>query len=798
MSKKKRIRQNKGNEEAQQSAPVATPTKRFFDMPIYAAIGIFILTTLIFFWDVIFGNAYFWEDIVRFVYPLQNFAATSSAAGSIPHWNPYTFSGMPFLADLQVGFFYPLNRVLNLFIGSDGVLSFSALQLMIILHFFIAQINTYLFAKSFKMSSIASIIVAIGYSFSMLMTTHSIHPMIVQHLAWFPLVLLFFFKAVRFGKVKYASIAGIIYGMSMLAGHTQMALYEALFMFISFVYAYIVGIKDKKLKGNARIWSPVSAALTIAIAAGIFMVQYEPTNTLVPHSKRSDSSYEFVTQGSLEYKQLFTGVMPKLFGTVNGNMDMTIPYHLEGAQSHNYWETSFYFGVGILLLGLFGFLTNLKRRDMQLMLIIAVFGVLFALGKNFFLFDIFYNLPFFGLFRNPARIMFFTVLAFSFAAGIGFDTLYQREFSNSLRNKLFIAMGVVVLLGFFGGVGVYASMFNTPEQFVSDVNATAWVAVLFALIVGALAFAGLKAKSNSLLVASLVIVAVFADLYIASADFNKSDTDATAMYRDFFQQNPDVKKMLTPNMPSDPFRVKMRLYDQNGRTIARPLEDNQGMIDRIFLFEGYNPLLLSRMIIPIANPDLSLSMKNIRYELKIHPEEQQLYFAKNDSAFSPAWFVYNKKVIPTETLTKASEKNDFSVLANIDFRNEVVIEKNNKIQLSGKQQSEVNHYAKVLKYENNAITYEASSDENAMLCFSEMYYPEWKAFIDGKETEIYAANYGFRAIDFPAGKHKIEMIYQPDAYESGKAISLLSLLAGILIFATSFFWEKSKLKKAMN
>ena len=48
---------------------------RFRDIPIYVAVGIFILTTVIFFNDIIMGNAYFWEDIVRFVYPLQNFAA---------------------------------------------------------------------------------------------------------------------------------------------------------------------------------------------------------------------------------------------------------------------------------------------------------------------------------------------------------------------------------------------------------------------------------------------------------------------------------------------------------------------------------------------------------------------------------------------------------------------------------------------------------------------------------------------------------------------------------------------------
>lgn len=44
----------------------------------------------------------------------------------------------------------------------------------------------------------------------------------------------------------------------------------------------------------------------------------------------------------------------------------------------------------------------------------------------------------------------------------------------------------------------------------------------------------------------------------------------------------------------------MRLNNDKGQTIAKPMEDNQGMLDNILLIEGYNPLYLNRMIVPIA------------------------------------------------------------------------------------------------------------------------------------------------------------------------------------------------------
>ena len=48
-------------------------------------------------------------DAVDVHYSSQKYFADTLAAGEIPHWTPYIFSGFPFLADPQVGAWYPLN-----------------------------------------------------------------------------------------------------------------------------------------------------------------------------------------------------------------------------------------------------------------------------------------------------------------------------------------------------------------------------------------------------------------------------------------------------------------------------------------------------------------------------------------------------------------------------------------------------------------------------------------------------------------------------------------------------------------
>ena len=166
------------------------------ELPIWSVIAIFVTLTIIFFWGQISGSTFFWDDFTEFVYPMQSFAAVESASGIMPFWNPFSYSGMPFFADLQVGFFYPFNRLLTLFVTSDGRLPVWIIQFIVIFHYFIALFSMFWLCRKWGASSIASIIGAVSYSFSLIIVCHTIHPMIVYHLAWFPLVIMFFYKAI--------------------------------------------------------------------------------------------------------------------------------------------------------------------------------------------------------------------------------------------------------------------------------------------------------------------------------------------------------------------------------------------------------------------------------------------------------------------------------------------------------------------------------------------------------------------------------------------------------------------------
>jgi hypothetical protein len=66
-----------------------------------------------------------------------------------------------------------------------------------------------------------------------------------------------------------------------------------------------------------------------------------------------------------------------------------------------------------------------------------------------------------------------------------------------------------------------------------------------------------------------------------------------------------------------------------------------------------------------------------------------------------------------------------------------------------------------LNYNPNILEVKYDSANAGYLYFSDCYDTYWKAYIDGKKTTLYKANIAFKAIQIPAGVHKIKFIYDP-------------------------------------
>ncbi len=93
--------------------------------------------------------------------------------------------------------------------------------------------------------------------------------------------------------------------------------------------------------------------------------------------------------------------------------------------------------------------------------------------------------------------------------------------------------------------------------------------------------------------------------------------------------------------------------------------------------------------------------------------------------------------------------------------------------------------AEVREYEPERMLVRTSSVADGLLVLSEAYYPAWKAYVDGRPTELYVANHILRAVPVPAGNHEVELRYESWTLRVGILVSFAaySALVALLVLA---------------
>lgn len=735
--------------------------KKIFNEDIIGRLILF-AAAIIMFWQQLSGNAFFWEDFVEYVYPVQNFAAAQFDKWIIPFWNPYSFNGMPFLADMQVGFFYPFSRLFGFAFFNDGQLSIYALQFIVIFHIIIANLGMFRLARYFKISTYPAVVAALSFSFSFIMIMHTIHPMMIFLISWFPQVLYYYLKGLDENKIKSGIYAGLIFGMSLLAGHPQITLYLILFLGLIFIWKIIFEIKEKQDKIAKFL---IAGIIPFAIAAGIFQIQYLPTQELADLSQRAEMTYESSAEGSLEFKQLFTAFAPNLFGYVSPNNDAKLPFHLTNGDNASpyfyYWETGFYFGIIAIIFGLFAVFTNYKDKTVLFLLIISIFGFLYALGDNFILHKIMYNLPLFGGFRNPARMMLFPIIGLSLLAGFGIDQIIKSD--KKQIKLLLIAAGIPLLIGFAIAIGLFTDA-KLPANYASVVSSQGISAIIFSIIAFILAFLAITKKINLRILGIGLVLITAIDLISSGKFFNESNTDPAKNY----QLDAQMLAAFTPNPPKELFRVNSRMYNPSYMAMNR----NIGLVKNIMLVEGYNPLVLKRVTPPLENAEQIHDALNVKYELAINPQTGQPYFAENQDRLPRAWIVHDYRVYDSEEQIKSAMS-----AGGFDISKYAALEQKVDFKANPEASSPT---PEILEYSANYIKIKANATAEGLLCLSEIYYPAWKVKINGENAELLNANYALRAVAIKKGEHIIEMRYDSDSYKLGMWITLLTLILSVV------------------
>ena len=96
----------------------------------------------------------------------------------------------------------------------------------------------------------------------------------------------------------------------------------------------------------------------------------------------------------------------------------------------------------------------------------------------------------------------------------------------------------------------------------------------------------------------------------------------------------------------------------------------------------------------------------------------------------------------------------------------------------------------VEEYGTNDIKLKTSSGTGGLVVLSEVYYPSWKAYVDGQPAEVYATDQLLRSVAIPAGDHEVELRYESQALEVGIMISVIAYaVVGVLVFAAGVLYR---------
>jgi Bacterial membrane protein YfhO len=336
-------------------------------------------------------------------YSAQRYLSDELRAGRLPFWTPYIFAGFPFLADLQVGAWYPLNW--PFFLAGITPTSISA---ELLLHSLIACGGAYALAMCVIGRAAASVAVAIFYGLSGWFAAHSQHVGMSQAAAWLPWLVLLFESIGERLSLRRLALAGLLGALLALPGHFQVALYAATGVG---VWALLEAAVRRSAQRARRIG--IGMATLAAWGGCLAAITVLPGLELVGQSVRTQLDVRDVNLGYFHPGALFTLIQPDHYGLLSGR------YTGPADQTQHY----FYAGIALLPLAALGLRNGHVAR---MALFLGVPFVWYAAGPAAGLFDLVVRLPGFSGVELPMHGWFLPALGLALLGGGGFAVAESR------------------------------------------------------------------------------------------------------------------------------------------------------------------------------------------------------------------------------------------------------------------------------------------------------------------------------------------------------------------------------------
>lgn len=704
-------------------------------------------------------------DLVNYYVPLYEVTFAKLASGSLPLWNPYHLAGLPWLATLQAGVFYPPRWLYALLPSNVALASSHALHLALI------AVSMAALARKAGLSWPAAALAAIPFTLRGTTQWWLQFPSVLEAGAWLPLGAVAVLGIARAEGTRPIALLALATGMSLLAGYTQATVF-CITAWGTMLLALLVG--ERAAPGR---WLSVGAVFAAGLGVGALVgaIQVLPTFELTLEGTRTTESLTRVQAQTVGAKASFLLGQALIGGHVS---------------------------LGATLLALAPGALFLKRRRALAVwaLLVALATYALAVGTSTSLVEVYRALPVIGWFRNPRRLLFLTNFALAILAAISCDGILRRGEGSRVASG--VAVGVALALS------VHALRLGE--------SAMAGLALALGLAVAVSAIPSLRLPSGVL--AGVLIALALGDAALERSTRGRLPYDdaSTAAYR----QNAAFFRRLAAQLRGDratwvgvrrdrelklAAQVRLRwLDDYEPLTLRRQSEyftflqhGTQRLWNARGSFAGHVlPRSLKPQTVPqwvqIAQRRRLLDLASTRYFVMarqfVNREAARAFIStaglQPERAAARGWAVFtNPNALPRSYVTYRTEPAPptgdlLRLLADPAFDPLASSFVEGDLDLAASGGAHRGHPAKIVRDEETLVEVEADLVAPGLLVLGDSYMRGWRATVDGERAPIFPTNHLFRGVPVPAGRHAVRFEYRPQSVRAGGVLAL----AGVAIW----------------
>ncbi len=701
---------------------------------------------ILFNWKLVLPGQYTWAeqpDNLNLVLPMLQMQAAQWHDGRFPLWDPYICAGMPLVGQVLPGTFNPLNWVLFSIPLKDGFLQISALHWYWVSIQFLGVLFAYLLCRDLRLSRVASVLGGCAFGLGGFVGTIG-WPQLMMSAILLPVILMFFLRVLRGEKpLANAAASGTLLGASFLAGHHNVPIFFTVTMVGLWIYHFV--------SSGPAIWRKAMApcAAFFACCGLIAAAQILPSYELGKLSLRwvgpvlewnQKVPYSVHDQLSLDPNALASIVMN---GPKGG--------------------PGLFIGLVILTLGLLGAVARWQDRMVRILTAISLGGLLFALGsRNLFHGILYAVVPDLDKARSPVMAEAIFQLGLIALAAYGLDAYRSAQVQERLNR---LAIRLLASLSLFLGAALLLMLTVRPAH--GDEYASLAQPMTVSLLLAALLLLWTRSRISHRAAGVLLVLLLLFELNQVSNSGHQPMETAHGLQ--ILNQDRDLAGFL--KQVQGPVRV---MVDD------KEIPYNFGDWFGIQQLRAYLPIALKHAHEPMNDPRFQ-SILAANYYLGREPRspDQVSYYEgqRGIKAFrNPAALPQVRLVHEAIGVASALQVTRAVRDPKTDLQRTVILEGSAPALDNCEGGS-----TELQQHQPARVVLLADSPCRAMVLLADVWYPGWKAYVDGKPAQIWKAYNVVRGVVVDAGLHEVRMVYRPASVYAGAALTALGILLCIAL-----------------